>query len=767
MPMSGKTWTVPIPPAIPGLTPRDLYSGGPSVACDDNPCDPYCTRFEDVPDGGITSAGAVVQAVCGDGIITYPTEACDDANTVSGDGCNANCTAIEFGWLCPTPGVACVNTVICGDGAVLGGETCDDGNTTYFDGCSGTCTLEPGWICPVAGVACLAAQCGDGYRVGAEACDDHNAVNGDGCSSTCQLEPGFKCPTVGQACVPITCGDGIAEGTEQCDDGNMNMGDGCTPFCEREPICGTNGDANSCAGSGSCNSACGDGITFGAEQCDDGNTASGDGCSSSCTLEVGFGCTSSTTTPPASIKLPIVLRDFRTAAIASGGNAGPRHPDFEASVTYGVFTGLVQSCLSADQKPVYYRAGTGTPEANSPDNSIHGTTGFDQWYRDNATVNRTFLQTLTLGSIATGKYQFYSSSYFPLDALGFGKQGLAHNFGFTSEVRYWFKYAGGEVFNFCGDDDVWVFVNKKLALDIGGVHAEQCRTLTLDATIAASHNLVVDKLYEIVVWQAERHTTQSNYKLTLTGFQGGKSTCATVCGDGVVTPDEQCDNGTANNTGGYGKCKANCTLDRYCGDSTLDPEEDCDDGVNLSTYGNCAPGCVMAPRCGDGVIDPGFGEQCDDGVNDGSSACHPGCLLAYTPFVATRVFQTSCAPGTAPRWLAFGWDSTTPNGTRIDFRIRSFSPNAAGTCDALAVDSSLDAADVDATAALTPDTQACLLEAPPVSSTCPLDLLPVLGEPGVWLRCLQMDAYGYPSTPAYSAPTLLEWTALYDCMPSE
>jgi cysteine-rich repeat protein len=64
------------------------------------------------------------------------------------------------------------------------------------------------------------------------------------------------------------CGDGLEEGTEECDDGNTNSGDGCAADCSVEPFCG-------------------DGNPEEGEECDDGNTTSGDGCASDCTEETG------------------------------------------------------------------------------------------------------------------------------------------------------------------------------------------------------------------------------------------------------------------------------------------------------------------------------------------------------------------------------------------------------------------------------------------------------------------------------------------------
>lgn len=597
-------------------------------------------------EGGSGGFGGSFYEGCGDGQRDI-VEACDDGNAESGDGCSANCMNIEPGYRCPTVGALCV-AIVCKDSRIDPPETCDDGNATGNDGCSASCQREEGWTCPLPGVACIAAECGDGIVAGFEQCDDGNG-SGPGCSPDCQLEEGYKCETPGDPCEPTTCGDGVREGTEQCDDGNITPFDGCGADCKNEPDCS----------GGECQAVCGDAVILPGtdEACDDGNLSDGDGCSSTCQVEDGFECVLSPVELPDELTVPVIYRDFRSY---SASRAGPYSPDFNnpndsnGSIAFDI----TEDFLDVDGKPALSGENPYAPN-DVNEGPPHSAASFSQWYRTSPTLdpvgNLEIVGQLVLDSVGDNVYRFSSNSFFPLDSPAlapfawpneptYGETVFSgHNFGFTTEVHYFFVYQGDEVLRFSGDDDLWVFVDGFLCLDVGGLHPSQSDVMSFadpnaansskqDGVVAACKaRLTAGKVYEAAIFHAERHTDASNFQLTLDGFVTERSTCDYECGDGIVTRFEFCDDGPGQNTGEYGHCLPDCTaLGPHCGDGQVDaPQEQCDDGDNLGGYNGCSPDCTQGPTCGDGIRQPTLGEDCDAGPDNGvsGSGCSASCEI--------------------------------------------------------------------------------------------------------------------------------------------
>jgi fibro-slime domain-containing protein len=202
--------------------------------------------------------------------------------------------------------------------------------------------------------------------------------------------------------------------------------------------------------------------------------------------------------------LHAIIRDFDTD-----------HPDFEndefqSNNWNDVATpGLVESELGADQKPVYASEAE-TLQTSGPDE-------FSQWYQDVDGVNEHFEIDIELKpDPANGNlYTYDNQFFFPIDGMGFGNEGLdangeMRNFWFTTEIHTKFEYRGGEVFTFNGDDDLWLFINGKLAIDLGGLHPKLLSTVNLDDQ-AAVLGITKGKRYTMDIFHAERHTDASTF----------------------------------------------------------------------------------------------------------------------------------------------------------------------------------------------------------------------------------------------------------------
>jgi fibro-slime domain-containing protein len=175
-------------------------------------------------------------------------------------------------------------------------------------------------------------------------------------------------------------------------------------------------------------------------------------------------------------------------------------PDFEPDGGIDPFhaqTGIVAGELGADDTPVYA----------FPDGSTtHGPALFYDWYHDVPGVNErtTLLMPFMPEPGDAGVIGYDDPAFFPIDNQLLGNQGRAHNHDFTLELAMSFHYAGGEILRFRCDDDCWVFVNRRLALDLGGVHNALPGAVDLDAQ-RAMLGIATGQTYPMHFFYAERH----------------------------------------------------------------------------------------------------------------------------------------------------------------------------------------------------------------------------------------------------------------------
>lgn len=216
--------------------------------------------------------------------------------------------------------------------------------------------------------------------------------------------------------------------------------------------------------------------------------------------------------PGQPIVLPVIVRDFSK----TGGN-----PDFNTSLGYAINEPeIVAETLGADGKPVFKGGDPYHTTVSTEEN-------FTQWYNTdpNGEFNIPFDKEISLVQQPNGAWVYDSDFFFPLaNDEGFGDEGDStgwhedpdkrdqlKNFRFTTEFHMQFTYKEGQVFTFRGDDDVWVFIDGKRVIDLGGIHGPEEQVIDIDTL-----GLTVDEVYPMDIFHAERNPTQSNFRIETT-----------------------------------------------------------------------------------------------------------------------------------------------------------------------------------------------------------------------------------------------------------
>jgi len=221
-------------------------------------------------------------------------------------------------------------------------------------------------------------------------------------------------------------------------------------------------------------------------------------------------------------KIAVMLFDW-------AGESFPDSEDPDFGGTYNSCQGLVPGMV----EPLLGDNGMPLRSATFPEAKCSKATDLNNWFQAQTitgTYTNAACRDLDLSLDADGFWladiseSSPAGGFFPLDDFKFldaantianpkydhieQSSGVFHNYSFSMRVQAEFKYIKGQFFEFRGDDDVWVFINKKLAVDIGGVHGPIQGSVNLDTL-----GLTEGETYPFNIFFAERNATGSNFKM--------------------------------------------------------------------------------------------------------------------------------------------------------------------------------------------------------------------------------------------------------------
>jgi cysteine-rich repeat protein len=437
-------------------------------------------------------------------------------------------------------------------------------NATFGDpsGACGNGSLDVGEICDDGNVVALDGcdsrcrlECGNRIRAGAEQCDDGNVVNGDGCSSQCRSEG--------------VCGNGTLEPGEACDDGNVMNGDGCESNCALRALCG-NGGVNA------------------GETCDDANLNSGDGCDVLCTREAFL----------------VWKGEDRLVGAIPAGRSDTYEFKTETNSHVRFATSNGAGGCPGNTRLVLYSVANGVRQELAAD--------------DDSGVNGCSILT---AQVPVGTYQ--------VDVLAPADAPLM---SYTVEYKVWVDATEGGAFpgafDKAGSDFFTAAIPEagriiaETSNGLGGCTTDTLMDLRFNGRVIRQDDNNGPGSCSRIDWPVEA----GNYDLIVRGrnniaLKGGYSIRVQFarCGDNIVNPGEQCDDGNRNDNDG---CSSACVLENLCGNRVVNPGEQCDDG-NRNNGDGCSAQCTTEVLCGNGHLD--LNEECDDGNLDAGDGCDAQC----------------------------------------------------------------------------------------------------------------------------------------------